>query len=154
MYRFTLHRHLQPTIHNPYTGSHKTHNPYTNPQTQDLIGLDFSQNTNPTYRFTQTNQTHTHHPRPKITTHHQNPIRNPNIGSPWITPFQTHHSKPGERKNKELKNREEKRREQPRGREKSREREREKSSQKPPLMVAVVSGGERRRRCMVSVREQ
>jgi hypothetical protein len=150
MYRFTLHRHLQPTIHNPYTGSHKTHNPYTNPQTQDLIGLDFSQNTNPTYRFTQTNQTHTHHPRPKITTHHQNPIRNPNIGSPRITPFQTHHSKPGERKNKELKNREEKRREQLRGREKSRERERKVE----PKTSINGGGGERRRRCMVPVREQ
>ena len=34
------------------------------------------------YGFTQTNQTHTHHPRPKITTHHQNPIRDPYMGSP------------------------------------------------------------------------
>jgi hypothetical protein len=32
-------------IHTAKTGSHKTHNPYTNPQTQDLIGLDFTQST-------------------------------------------------------------------------------------------------------------
>ena len=62
--------HTKPTTH---TQIHKPKTP---------LVFDFSQNTNPTYRFTQTNQPHTHHPWPKITAHHQPPICDPYMGSP------------------------------------------------------------------------
>ncbi len=154
--KFYMHKHKH-----CQTGSHKTHNHHNHihgqrhtatitstthgtnhGQTREPLG-SCSTNLRPPwswfhtipipYGFTQTNQTHTHHPRPKITTHHQHPIRDPYIGSPKSR-VRVRVSREFEREGEAI----------DAVREKCRERERQGTalpSQNPPPPVAVKSGG-------------
>ena len=86
------------------------------PQTQDLYGLDYTQNTNPHTRV---------HTKPTT----------PHTGSPKKSPPQTHHSKPSERKKEK--------REAEREREEKKQRERE--SRAEPKSSTTGGGDEWRR---------
>ena len=118
MYRFILHRHLQPIIHTRV---------HTKPTTQTKIHKPETSMVLTTHKT----------PRPTI---HTKPTT-PHTGSPKESPPQTHHSKPSERKKEK--------------REAEREREREaRFGLAEPKTSINGGGGERRRRCMVPVREQ
>ena len=128
----------KPTHGLPHTWQIK-HSHCQNGFTQNPQPIHKSINPRPHWSWLHTKHlatTTTHHPRPKITTHRQNPIRNPNIGSHKIHdlyphgftqksyPYHhgSHHSKLTiqswvRERNREMKNREEEGREQPRGRE-------------------------------------
>ena len=125
--------HNYPHTAQPTAKSHQTREPPSSYSTNLRPPWSWFHTIPILYGFTQTNQTHTHHPRPKITTHHQNPIRDPYMGSPKSR-VRVRVSREFEREGEAI----------DAVREKCRERERQGTAlpnQNPPPPVAVESGG-------------